>query len=147
MDGFTSFFVPFSSKTVKGGILFPKLPVHPMETCRLCGRGFRPKNRLQAFCSVKCQKYVNNRSEVSRRLRCEWKRKRRRIERLLFQYAVKSLNQTLGRWEKREITGSRGPGTRAPSTSLKIVKVNGQERVYGAVWLERQMQKRRRAVN
>jgi len=123
-------------ESLRDGILFPKLPIRPLETCPLCGNEFKPKNRLQRFCSVKCQKYVNNRSEVSKRLRREWKKKRRSIEKILLREARKQLNQVLGRWEKRKIGMRHGLGTYAPSTDLRIIEVNGQERIRAAVWLE-----------
>lgn len=136
MDSLTCAFNPFSSKTLRGGILFPKLSIRPLETCPLCGNEFRPKNRLQRFCSVKCQTYVNNRSEVSKRLRREWKKKRRKLGKLILKQAIKELNCILGTWEKRQVTVGNHVGTHAPSTDLRIIKVNGQERIRGAVWLE-----------
>lgn len=141
MDSLTCSVDPFSSKTLKGGILFPKLPIHPIETCPLCGKDFRPKNRLQKFCSKRCQVYVNNRSEVSKRLRRRWKKKRRSIEKILLRDAKKQLNQVLGRWEKRKIGMWHGLGTYAPSTDLRIIKVNGQERIRAAVLLENEQAK------
>ena len=141
MDGLTCSFNPFSSKTIRGGILFPKLPIRPLETCPLCGDEFKPKNRLQRFCSVKCQKYVNNRSEVSKRLRRKWKKKRRSIEKILLRDAKKQLNQVLGRWEKRKIGTRHDLGTYAPSTDLRIIEVNSQERIRAAVWLENEQAK------
>jgi len=123
-------------ESLRGGIIFHELPIRPLETCPLCGNEFRPKNRLQRFCSVKCQKYVNNRSEVSKRLRREWKKKRRKLRKLIFKRAIKELNHILGTWEKRQVTVGNYLGTHAPSTDLRIIKVNGQERIRAAVWLE-----------
>jgi hypothetical protein len=136
MDGLTCSFNPFSSKTLRGGILFPKLPIRPLETCPLCGNEFKPKNRLQRFCSVKCQKHVNSRSETTKRCIMEWKKKRRKLRKLILKQAIKELNHILGTWEKRQVTIGNYVGTHAPSTDLRIIKVNGQERIRAAVWLE-----------
>ena len=87
-----------------------------------------PKNRLQKFCSVKCQVYYNNRYNP-------WAKKRSMLRKQAMRNARKQIRM-LSFEDPRCIGRNHHLGTRSYSTDLKIIEVDGQERIRAAVWLE-----------
>ena len=112
------------------------LKIKPMTLrCAVCGAEFRTKNPRQNHCSRSCWSYHKTmRRRNSERFKIQRKMRRQAAAELALR---RMLEESYFPYLPNQL------GTFLPSLYLKIVIFNSQERVYGAVLLERQLSRRR----
>lgn len=104
-----------------------------LKNCATCGKKFKPKRSSDKYCSKKCAKIAQKMQK-----RNYYRRRKKVIKRILKEAQLELKRSGNTSHEAKEKLGSE-----APSTDLRIVvDEEGQARVAGALWLEKEKKKR-----